>query len=110
MIKRILVTALSFILILGLSIPAYAGKTENIDELLAPYQEIIDKINAELGSTIYIPDENKEKVYESLKGMSPAEVEKLLRNEYKAIVSGEPFQSKTGNYIKDYAYPVDNSK
>ncbi|QIB27201.1 hypothetical protein [Caloranaerobacter azorensis] len=53
--KRILSIALTLVLMLGLSIRIYAEKAKNIDELLAPYQEVVDKLNAELGSTIYIP-------------------------------------------------------
>lgn len=101
--KRILSIALTFILMFGLTIPVYAEKAKNIDELLAPYQEVVNKINTELGSTIYIPDVNKEKVYNNVKDMSPAEVETFLRNEYKAYVTGESSTTKpgTGNYTRD---------
>ncbi len=103
--KRIVNIILSFVLILGLCIPAYAEETKTIDELLAPYQNAIDKVNGELGSNIYIPDKNKEKFYNNVKHMSPSEVENLLRNEYKDITSGKPFitQSEPNSYTKSYA-------
>lgn len=103
--KRILSIALTLVLMLGLAIAAYAEKAKNIDELLAPYQEVVDKLNAELGSTIYIPVANKEKVYNNVKDMSPSEVEILLREEYKAYVAGNlsTVQSGSGNYTRDYA-------
>lgn len=109
MMKWIFFLVLMFMLILVLITPIYAGKTANIDELLLPYQEVIDKINAELGSTIYIPDVNKEKVYNNIKDMSPEEVEILLRNEYNACASGESITniSKNGDYIRDYAMKND---
>lgn len=103
--KKILTIALSFMLILGGSIPTYAKETKNIDELLAPYKEVVDKVNAELGSTIYIPEGNKEKVYNKVKDMSIDEVETMLKNDYKAYIDGKSSdtESRSGNYTRDYA-------
>jgi len=110
--KRIINIAFSLVLMLGLFIPTYAQEANNIDNLLAPYQAIIDKVNAELGSTIYIPEKNKEKVYNNIKDMSPEEVEALLRNEYKAYVAGESLDTKpeSGNYTRDSAMTKDQSE
>lgn len=44
----------------------------------------MDKVNAELGSTYYIPEENQEKVLNSIEGKSMEEVELLLTTQYKA--------------------------
>lgn len=93
-------------LILGLSISATTEHAETIDELLAPYQAVIDKVNADLGTTIYIPEENKEKVYNSIKGMSLNEVEALLKSHYKNTITGKPAAGQSGatSYIKDTIY------
>lgn len=96
---------ISVLLISGLYVSASEAKLENIDELLESYQSAIDKVNAELGSTIYIPEENKEKVYHNIKNMSPSEVEALLRQEYKTFILDTSYkaQSHSNKYIKDSA-------
>jgi len=54
-------------LMLGLCVCASAQAEKNIDELLAPYQAVLDKLNAEPGADSYIPYENREMVY-NIKG------------------------------------------
>lgn len=71
-------------LILGLLSSATATKAATIDELLVPYRAVIDKLNEELGSTMYIPHENKEKIDNNIKNMTPDELGALLRQEYKS--------------------------
>jgi hypothetical protein len=64
---------------------------DSIDELLAPYQAVIDKLNEELGSDIYIPEKNKMKVYQNIQDMTPKEVEEMLRKEYReSVANGHP--------------------
>jgi len=101
--KRIITIAMSFVLVLGLGLPTYAQSAKNIDELLGPYQAVIDKVNSDLGSSIYIPDKNKEMVYNNIKSKTTAEFEAMLRNEYKALTVSEPSitQSGSGNYARD---------
>lgn len=84
--RKILRIVLSFVLILGLYVAAAAPKKQTIDELLAPYQVAIDKVNADLGSTAFIPDGTKEEVYNNIKDKSPYEFEALLRHQYKTFV------------------------
>ncbi|NLU51531.1 MAG: hypothetical protein GXX10_01525 [Clostridiaceae bacterium] len=69
-------------LMLGLCASASTQTVKSIDELLAPYQAVIDKLNAELGATFHIPYENREKVYNNIKHKTPDEFEALLRQEY----------------------------
>lgn len=106
--KRIVTIALSFMLMLGLCIPTYASaeKAKTIDELLAPYRAVIDKLNAELGSTMYIPDKNKERVYNNIKDMSLDEFETMLRNDYKTQSADKSSTTKSessesGDYSRD---------
>lgn len=81
---RGIIFSLSVAVMLWLCISASAPK--NIDELLVPYQIAIDRVNADLGSTAFIPEDTKEKVYNNIKDKSPDEIEALLRQEYKAFV------------------------
>lgn len=63
-------------------IPMTAEKTPTIDDLLAPYQAVLNKVNGELGSNIYIPAKSKENVYNKIKNMTPSEFESQMRTEY----------------------------
>ncbi|HAZ36990.1 MAG TPA: hypothetical protein DEF85_05070 [Clostridiaceae bacterium] len=103
--KRIITIAISFVLMLGLCLlPAHAQSEKNIDDLLAPYQAVIDKINSDLGSSIYIPDKNKGMVYNNIKNKTLAEFEATLRDEYEA--SNKPFiTTQPGSYIRDTIIP-----
>ena len=71
------------------SFPAYAcnNKTSSIDEdsrrdtidaLLAPYIAVLDKVNAQTGAKLCIPDERKEDVYRYYKDYTLEEFEKSL--------------------------------
>ena len=110
--KKLFVMFLSLALILGFSIPAHAEEAKTIDELLTPYQVVVDKVNVELGSTIYIPEENREKVYNNIKDKTPDEVYLMLVEEYKAsAISGTSIpQIESTDYIEDSVYPDDNNK
>lgn len=110
--KKLFVMFLSLALILGFSIPAHAEEVKTIDELLIPYQVVVDKVNVELGSNIYIPEENREKVYNNIKGKTPDEVYLMLVEEYKAsaIIGTSIPQIESTDYIEDSIYPNDNNK
>ena len=93
--RKIIGIVLAFVLMLGLCISVFTLKTKTIDELLVPYQVVIDKVNADISSTFFIPDNSKEQVYNNIKDKSPDELEALLRQEYKTFVLG---QTKPDNY------------
>lgn len=57
-------------------------KTESIDALLAPYQEVIDKVNADIEPDFCIPDDQKENVYNFYKDYTLDEFEQELRDLY----------------------------
>lgn len=63
------------------------GNTQNIDALLAPYQEIIDKVNNDIGSSYTIPRDYAEQVYNYYKDMSLDEFEETLISEYNEFIS-----------------------
>ena len=110
--KRIVWIALFILLILGVSIPNTIGKVATIDKQLAPYQAVINKVNAELGSTIYIPDKNKVTVYNNIKNMTPDEFETKIRNEYLTTGSGQSLniQCNEGDYIQDSIFKKNHNK
>lgn len=110
--KKLFVMFLSMALILGFSMPAHAEETLTINELLAPYQAAVDKVNEELGISIYIPEKNKEKVYNNIKDKTPEEITSMLIKEYKESSTGSSSitQFKDDNYIKDSAYSENNTE
>ncbi len=53
---------------------------DNIDKLLQPYQEVLDRLNKEYGVSLYIPEDEKENIYKAYSKMAPEEFEaKILR-------------------------------
>lgn len=86
--KRNIIVCLSVLLIicvlgLGISKAYYVtGEVKNIDELLVPYQEALDEINAELGTMLVIPDDAKESVYNAYKDLTVEEFKERIKQEY----------------------------
>lgn len=81
--KRILSLLLAAMLCIGSSSAVFAAETdsESIEERLAPYIEVINRVNAERGAQIYIPEGEEERVYEYYKGYSLEEFEESLLND-----------------------------
>ena len=83
MLKTIKYFLLLFMLILSLAISGCAAKEEpDIDALLAPYQEVLDRLNEENGWTLAIPEEAQEKVYNAYKDCTPEEFGERVQQEY----------------------------
>lgn len=53
----------------------------DIDERLKPYQEVLDRLNAEYDYKLCIPEDRKYSVYEAYKDLSPEEFEKQILEE-----------------------------
>lgn len=83
MTKRIFLI-LGLILVFGLG-GSSLQRGREIDKLIAPYEAVMDKVNQELGLAIYIPEENREEVYESIKNMTPEAFESMLYEDYKTL-------------------------
>ena len=66
----------------------------NIDELLKPYQEVLDRLNAEYDYKLYIPEDRKYSVYEAYKNLTPEEFEKQILDELNG--STEDFEGSGG--------------
>lgn len=66
---------------------AASGKdtTEEIDTLLAPYQEVIDAVNAELSPDFLITEDKKEAVYNHYKNYTLEEFEQELRDKHAKV-------------------------
>lgn len=74
----------------------------DIDELLKPYQEVLDRLNAEYDYKLYIPDDRKYSVYEAYRDLSPEEFEKQILEELNS--STEDFEGN-GEMNFDVVYP-----
>lgn len=60
-------------------------KRTTVDDLLRPYQNVVDQINrdyAGLGPKIYIRPGKEEEVYNKVKDIPLSEFEKIMRKEY----------------------------
>ncbi|MFJ8260639.1 hypothetical protein ACIQ4I_01580 [Rummeliibacillus sp. NPDC094406] len=60
-----------------------AKTIDDIDFLLIPYQKVLDNLSKEFGITFYVEDENKEKLYNNVKDMTPKKFEQSLRDQFK---------------------------
>ncbi len=85
--KKFIAVTVSILLIFGLYTNVYAQTGKSIDEFLIPYQNVVDKLNSELGSTIYITD--KEMVYNNIKDLTPEELEEKLRADWRKAINNE---------------------
>lgn len=88
------------------SLPAMSVSRKT-DETLIPYQNVITRLNHELGLNMYIFD--KEKFCNSVKNKTPAEFEATLRAEaktadpnYKEPSQSEDFQTSHGAKTERY--------
>ena len=55
---------------------------ENIDITLSPYRNIINEVNSQIGSTMFIPEYNKERVYNYYKNYSLEEFKESITRDY----------------------------
>ena len=74
----------------------------DIDELLKPYQEVLDRLNAEYDYKLYIPKDRKYSVYDAYKDLSPEEFEKQILEELNG--STEDFEGN-GEMNFDVVFP-----
>lgn len=74
----------------------------DIDELLKPYQEVLDRLNAEYDYKLYIPEDRKYSVYDAYKDLSPEEFKKQILEELNG--STENFEGN-GEMNFDVVYP-----
>ena len=99
-IKKNILCLMSIFLVSTFSLTANAEPNElkNIKDLpeIRPYQEIIDKVNLELGSEISIPDNmnieevllDRDTIYNNIINQSLEEFEINIKNEYEEFIDG----------------------
>ena len=81
-------TMKKFLLILsmiGLGTVVTVGYNSNKQPDMSQYEQVIEKLNSELGSSISIPNDKKDEVYNNIKHISLEEFEIYLRNQYDEI-------------------------
>lgn len=83
--KVVTISILSLLFLLVLGAWTSSAKENDIDALLAPYQKVINRVNAKLGSTFFILRNTKEQVYNKINNLSPDEFARLLTYEYKTF-------------------------
>lgn len=98
---------------------SYANTLPNIKTLpeLAPYQQVIDKLNQEYGACISIPDNTTlinsgfkvEEVYENLTSVSVEEFEINLRKDYEEYINGGDTNTQDSTYSETVFCEIDNS-
>lgn len=66
----------------------------DIDELLKPYLEVLDRLDEEYGYKLYIPEDRKYSVYNAYKDLTPEEFEKQILEELNG--STEDFEGSGG--------------
>ena len=86
---------LVFLNILFGSVTSYASD----DNSIYPYQEIMDKLNKELGSTFHVKEEKREFFYNNVKDITPSAFEELLRKQYKEFTESLNVDMGPGNEI-----------
>lgn len=77
--------------------------SNDIDALLRPYQEVLDRLNEEHGYGLYIPEDKKESVYEAYKNMTPEEFETEMIKELEEETSGRDVSNDSEIIIGDYS-------
>lgn len=78
----------------------------NIDLALIPYQQVIEKVNLEIGSEFAIIEENKKNVYNNIKDMDLHEFKKYLLHEYEKYKIMSKVKPVINGTIKsDIMYP-----
>ncbi len=101
--KRALSFLAGILIAAGVFLPMAGAKVPTAGDLLRPYQAVLDRINREyagLGPKIHIPSGSEKKVYDSIKGLSLPEFEKIMREEYlDALKYADPPENAEESYV-----------
>lgn len=77
---------------------------------LMPYQEILDKLNQELGADMFIPAGREQEVFDKIKAIPLDEFETRMRDYYKALPDNSALEQKYGPYTPPVsASPLPNA-
>lgn len=108
--KKVVNVFLVLLLTVGIFIPMAGVSGTNIKDLLAPYQQVIDKVNNELGSTTFIPSGDEKKVYNNIKNMTLSDFEIMLRKEYLDTLTQSSFDDAKQSDSHSLVNPIPNPK
>lgn len=75
----------------------------DIDELLKPYQDVLDRLDAKYGHKLHIPEDRKYSVYEAYKDLTPEEFEKQILDELNS--STDDFEGSGGSNFESVLPP-----
>ena len=75
------------------------GTHENLDELLKPYLDVIDKLNAAGDYGLYIPDDQKETFYNTYKDLTPEAFEAEVRRQLEEAETGDYSEAPAGQTV-----------
>lgn len=79
-----------------------AAASEQLDALLKPYQDVIDKLNAEGDYGLSIPDDQKETFYNTYKELTPEAFEAEIRRQLEEAESGDYSDAVTQESSKPF--------
>jgi len=98
--KKVFSIVISLLLFFWVSVSSSATKTKSIDDLLVPYQIAISRVNSDLGSSYFIPNNNKKQVFDNIQSKTPQEFEDMLRQEYKTYSLDPEYRTElsSGDY------------
>lgn len=71
------------------------NRLDEMEIQMIPYLKVLSQLSEEYGVSHYVPEENKEKFYDSVKSMTPREFALMLREQYKLA---EPFIDQSENF------------
>ena len=76
-----------------------AAASEQLDALLKPYLDVIDKLNAAGDYGLSIPDDQKETFYNTYKDLTPEAFEAEIRRQLEEAESGDYSEAPTGKTV-----------
>ena len=83
----------------GVFLPMTGAKVPTVDDLLQPYQNVINEINRDYagqGVKIYIPENRKAQVYDGIRHFSLSEFEATMRRESLNALNSENLTKQSG--------------
>lgn len=86
------------LMLLGMSSFLTMASNNRVNEIeiqMIPYLKVLSQLSEEFGVPHYVPEENKEKFYDSVKNMTPREFAIMMRRQYKLA---EPFINQSENF------------
>lgn len=94
MLKKTVILTLMLLWMSSFLTMASNNRLDEMEIQMIPYLKVFNQLSEEFGVPHYVPEENKEKFYNSVKSMTPREFAIMLREQYKLA---EPFIDQSEN-------------